>query len=188
MSQRFDFESLPIADLYKIHRKLISDHRGFLARIFCANEFREIGLSKPIVQMNHTLTKNAGAVRGMHYQNPPFTETKIITCVKGEVFDVAIDLRKDSKTFLHWHAEILSEENHASLYIPDGFAHGFQTLKDNCELLYLHTNIYEQEAEGALNANDPYLSIEWPLKITDISERDKHHSMVSKEFTGLELK
>ena len=138
-----------------------------------------------MVQINHTFTRVKGAVRGMHFQLPPYTETKVVTCLRGKVFDVAIDLRQGSETFLQWHAEVLSADNKRSLFIPDGFAHGFQALDDNCELIYMHSAFYRPEAEAALNVNDQRLSIEWPLAITDISERDKNHPMMRDDFEGV---
>lgn len=187
MSQRFNFIETSLKGLYKIEQKPIVDSRGFFSRFFCAEEFKEIGFTQPIAQMNHTLTKQQGAVRGMHYQNPPYSETKIVTCIRGEVFDVALDLRKNSPTFLQWHAEILSENNQSSLYIPDGFAHGFQTLTEDCELLYIHSCIYNADAEGVVNVLDTELGIEWPLEITEISERDQTHSMIDTTFEGLDI-
>ena len=179
MSQRFEFTSTPLSGLYRVARNPIKDQRGFFSRFFCAEEFAEIELDKPIVQMNHTRTIKKGAVRGLHFQKKPYTETKIVSCIRGKVFDVAVDIRKKSPTFLRWHAEELSENNHASLYIPGGFAHGFQALTDDCELLYLHSEFYRPEAEEALNVSDPRLSIDWPLEITEISDRDSGHDMIS---------
>jgi len=187
MSQRFDFNSTPLQGLYRVDRKPITDQRGFLSRFFCAEEFEEIGFTQSIAQINHTMTKQKGVIRGMHFQYPPHTETKIVACIQGEVFDVAVDIRKDSSTYLQWHAEILSEENQRSLYIPDGFAHGFQTLTDNCQLFYLHSEFFEPEAEGALNAMDSKLAIQWPQQVTEISERDKSHPMLDDMFKGLNL-
>ena len=128
-----------------------------------------------------------GAVRGMHFQYPPYAETKIVSCLKGEIFDVAVDIRLDSPTFLRWHGEVLSAENRKSLLIPEGFAHGFQTLTDDCELLYLHTAPYTPEAEGALNAQDPRLDITWPCAITEMSDRDRSHPFVGDDFAGVQL-
>lgn len=187
MSQRFNFIETPLSGLYKIEQKPITDSRGFFSRFFCAEEFKEIGFQQPIAQMNHTLTKEKGAIRGMHYQNPPYTETKIVTCIQGEILDVAVDIRKGSPTFLQWHAEILSEKNQSSLYLPDGFAHGFQTLTENCELFYIHSSFYQQDAEGALNVLDEKLDIEWPLNITKISERDQNHPMIGSSFEGITI-
>jgi len=123
-------------------------------------------------------------VRGLHFQHPPHAEDKLVSCLRGEVFDVAVDLRQGSATFLQWHAEILSADNARSLLIPQGFAHGFQTLTDDCELLYLHSRAYAAGAEGALNVRDPALAIRWPLAFTDISERDAQHPLLTREFTG----
>jgi len=181
----FEFIETEIVGLKVIQRKTIEDDRGFFSRFFCAETFLEAGFDQPISQINHTLTKTKGAVRGMHYQNPPHAEIKMVSCLKGEVFDVAIDLRKGSPTFLQWHAEVLSAENKKSLLIPKGFAHGFQTLTDDCELIYLHSYPYVKEAEGALNSNDPKLNITWPLSIAELSEKDQAHPMIENNFEGL---
>jgi dTDP-4-dehydrorhamnose 3,5-epimerase len=187
MSRRFSFLETPLAGLYAVERSVIEDKRGFFSRFFCADEFKEIGLSKPIAQMNHTLTKQKGAVRGMHLQRPPHTETKVVTCIQGEVFDVAVDVRKDSPTFLRWHSEVLSSENQKSLYIPDGFAHGFQAMTDDCQLLYMHSEFYSPESEAALNVLDPRLGIEWPLEITEMSDRDRKHPMLDANYEGVDV-
>ena len=183
--QRFDCIDTQLSGLKIIQRKPIEDARGFLNRFFCAEEFNEFGLVKSISQINHTLTRFKGAVRGMHYQNPPHAEIKLVGCLKGEVFDVAVDLRKNSPTFLHWHGEVLSEGNYRSLLIPEGFAHGFQALEVNCELIYLHTEPYMKDTEAALNVRDSKLNIRWPLKITEISERDGSHPMIKEDFEGI---
>ena len=142
---------------------------------------------KPIVQINRSLTLRRGAVRGMHFQYPPHAETKIVSCLKGEIFDVAIDVRANSPTFLQWHGAILSAENCQSLLIPEGFAHGFQTLTDDCELLYLHTAPHTPQSEGALNAQDSRVGIAWPEPITEMSDRDQSHPQVSADFQGVSL-
>lgn len=187
MSQRFDFIKTRLTGLYEIRRKPIADNRGFFTRFFCAEEFKEVGLDRTLAQLNHTLTKEKGAIRGIHFQYPPHTETKIVSCMKGEVLDIAVDLRRNSPTFLKWHSVILSASQQNALYIPDGFAHGFQTLTENCELLYMHTQFFTPGAEGALNAFDPSLGIEWPLPVTNMSERDKNHPLIDKNFNGVEL-
>ena len=184
---RFDFIPTPLTGLTLVQRKVTEDHRGFLSRFYCVNEFREAGINTSIAQINHTLTKNKGTVRGMHFQNPPHAETKLVSCLQGEVFDVAVDLRQDSLTFLHWHGVILSALNRQSLLIPEGFAHGFQALSQNCELIYLHTAAYHPETEGALNVADPRLNITWPLAITEISERDRNHKLIEQDFQGIIL-
>lgn len=182
---RFDCVDTPLLGLKIVQRKPIEDTRGFLSRFFCAEEFKEFGFNKPISQINHTLTHQKGTVRGLHYQQPPHTEIKLVSCIKGEVFDVAVDLRKNSPTFLQWHGEVLSEHNQRSLLIPEGFAHGFQTLTEDCELIYLHSAPYIKEAEAALNVTDPKLAITWPLSITEISERDRLHLMIKLDFEGI---
>lgn len=187
MSQCFNFISTPLQGIYRIERIPITDQRGFFSRLFCAEEFEDVGLTQPIAQINHTLTKQKGTIRGMHFQYPPHTEIKVVTCIQGEVFDVAIDLRKGSPTFLQWHVEILSKANQLSLYIPDGFAHGFQTLTEDCQMFYIHSKIYVPGAEGALNAMDPKLAIQWPQQITGISERDNNHPMLDDTFKGLSI-
>jgi len=186
-ARRFEFTPTPLAGLVVIHRRPIEDDRGSFCRFFCSDEFREAGLKKPIVQVNHTVTRKKGAVRGLHFQYPPHAETKIISCLKGEVFDVAVDIRKGSPTFLRWHSEVLSADNHNSLLVPEGFAHGFQALTGECELLYLHTESYHPEVEGALNVADPALGITWPLALTDISGRDCSHPYIDSKFPGIIL-
>jgi dTDP-4-dehydrorhamnose 3,5-epimerase len=185
MSIRFDILDMPIKGLMLLQRKPIGDHRGYLERMFCSEELKSLIPGKSLVQINHTLTANRGTVRGMHFQHSPHAETKLISCMRGEVFDVAVDLRRDSPSFLHWHAEILSADNHKTLVVPDGFAHGFQTLTKDCELLYLHTSAYHEDAEGGLNARDPSLDIKWPLPIAEQSTRDAAHPFVSEDFGGV---
>lgn len=184
---RFDLLDTPISDLKIVQRKPISDHRGFFSRLYCQDDFKLMGFNKPISQINQTLTKKLGAIRGLHYQLPPFAEAKLVTCIKGEIFDVAVDLRRDSPTYLNWHAEILTENNQKSFLIPEGFAHGFQTLTDDCELIYLHTDLYSKEHEKALNYADKKIDISWPLDVSEISDRDRIHPMIQDSFEGIIL-
>lgn len=185
MISRFDFIPTSLAGLTIVQRKATEDHRGFLSRLYCADEFCAAGINKPVVQINHTLTRKKGAVRGLHFQHSPHTETKLVSCLRGEIFDVAVDLRRNSPTYLHWHGENLSAENRKSLLIPEGYAHGFQALTEDCELIYLHTAAYHPEAEGALNVADPQLNITWPLPIADRSERDCSTPFLSPDFPGI---
>lgn len=188
MSERFNITPTSLAGLLLIDRKPIGDARGWFERFFCVDEFAQLGLSKPIVQMNRTLTQKKGAVRGMHFQRNPHLETKIVTCLRGEVWDVALDLRVGSPTYLQWHAEILSADNHRAFLIPDGFAHGFQTLCDECELLYLHTERFAPAFADGLNPSDPSLAIDWPIAITaetELSEGDRHRPLLNPTFEGL---
>lgn len=183
---RFQILKTPIAGLTLLERQQIEDSRGFLSRLYCIEEFRDIGVCSSISQVNHTLTRRKGTVRGMHFQLPPHAETKVVSCLRGEIFDVAVDLKKNSPTFLQWHGEILSAANLRSLIIPEGFAHGFQTLTDDCELVYLHTAAYEASAEAALHARDPRLKIAWPIEIAEISDRDRNHPFLSPDFSGID--
>ncbi len=184
---RFEIKRTPINGLQVIHRQPIVDERGYLERMFCINELKTIIGHRNIVQINHTFTAKKGTLRGLHYQNPPHAEMKLVTCLQGKVFDVAVDLRKGSDTFLRWHAEILAGDNHRTLAIPEGFAHGFQTLTSDCELIYLHTATYEPDAEAALDAVDPVLGIQWPLPIVESSMRDQQHAMLTTDFSGLSI-
>lgn len=188
MSDRFDITETPISGLKRILRKPKGDHRGYLERLFCSEEFQSLlPDDRGLVQINHTLTTTRGAVRGMHFQCPPHAEFKFVSCIRGEVFDVAVDLRRESPSFLHWHGEVLSAENHKTLLIPEGFAHGFQVLKDDSEMLYFHTASYQSAAEGGLNPRDPKLAIQWPEAITELSERDASHPMLDDQFAGVAL-
>jgi dTDP-4-dehydrorhamnose 3,5-epimerase len=166
-------------------RKYISDDRGFLDRIFCRRELARAGWVKPVAQINHTYTSKKGTVRGMHYQRSPAAEMKLISCVKGEVWDVAVDLREGSPTFLNWHAEILTESNGRALLIPEGFAHGFQTISDDVELIYCHSEYYSPKDEGGINPTDSILNIKWPSEIMSISSKDLNKGMISPNFRGL---
>jgi dTDP-4-dehydrorhamnose 3,5-epimerase len=185
MSRRFETSDTPLRGLKILQRKPIADSRGYLERLFCAEELQTLIPGTGIAQINHTLTTKRGAVRGMHFQYPPHTETKFVSCLRGEVFDVAVDLRRTSPTFLHWHAENLSADSHKTLLIPEGFAHGFQTLTDDCEMLYFHTAAYRSEAEGGLNAQDPLLAIRWPTAITEMSPRDAFYPILTSDFSGM---
>lgn len=170
-----------------LERQPIGDDRGFLSRLFCSADLRDIGWTKGIAQINHTLTKIKGTVRGMHLQKPPHSEMKLVSCLRGKVWDVAVDLRRNSPTFLHWHAEILSAENNRSLLIPEGFAHGFQTQTNDCELLYFHSHEFVGDSELGFNPVDPRLGIKWPLAVAHLSERDGSHPMLSDSFQGIVL-
>ena len=184
---RFDVIDTSIEGLKVFQRESILDDRGFLSRLYCNEDFKLTGVSKAISQINHTLTNIRGAIRGMHYQLPPFAELKLVSCLRGEIFDVAVDLRKNSPTYLKWHAEILSEKNQKSFLIPEGFAHGFQTLNANCELIYFHTAPYSKEYERGLNYADKKVNINWPLEIAEISDRDRMHPMIQGDFKGIVL-
>ncbi|ACO78948.1 dTDP-4-dehydrorhamnose 3,5-epimerase [Azotobacter vinelandii CA] len=184
---RFTVTDLPLAGLKLVERRRFGDSRGFLARLFCAEELAATGWLQPIAQINHTFTTWRGTVRGMHFQRPPHAEAKLVTCLQGEVWDVAVDLRAGSPTFLHWHAERLSADNARALLIPEGFAHGFQTLTNGAALLYCHSAAYAPGAEGGLHPQDERLGIAWPLEIRELSVRDAMHPMVEGAFEGVAL-
>jgi len=181
---RLTITNLPLAGLKLVERLSLDDSRGFLSRLFCAEELASAGWRKPIVQVNYTFTARCGTVRGMHFQLPPHTEMKLVSCLHGRVWDVAVDLRRGSDTLVHWYAEELSADNQRALLIPEGFAHGFQALTDDVELLYCHSAAFHDEAQGGVNPRDPKLAIEWPLEITELSDMDAHHPMIDEKFAG----
>jgi len=182
---RFEISQTPLAGLVTVRRQRLGDARGSLTRLFCADELRAAGWQHPISQINHTVTAQACTVRGLHYQNPPYAETKLVSCLRGEVWDVAVDLRAGSSTFLHWHAARLSAENGVALLIPQGFAHGFQALTDNVEMLYCHSHPHVAAAEGGVYPLDARLAISWPLPVTGLSARDAAHAPLAAGFAGL---
>ncbi len=165
--------STPLSGLRRVVRPRMGDERGFFSRFFDAAGFADAGWPGAVEQMNHTRTDRAGTVRGMHFQRVPHEEWKYVSCLAGAVFDVAVDLRAGSQTHGQWFGAVLSAENGESLLIPAGFAHGFQTLADECELLYLHSARYAPDAEGGIDALDPILNIAWPLPVSVRSDRDK---------------
>jgi dTDP-4-dehydrorhamnose 3,5-epimerase len=184
---RFIVTDTPLGGLKVVHRQILGDARGYLSRLFCAEELLPAGWQGPIAQINHTFTKQAGTVRGLHYQKPPHTEIKLVSCLQGEVWDVAVDLRPQSSTFLRWHAQHLSADNHCALLIPQGFAHGFQTLVDDVEMLYCHSTAHSPVAEAGLNPLDTRLCLAWPRPLMALSPRDSGHPMIGPNFEGLRL-
>ena len=184
---RLKLVGTPLPDLYCIERAVMGDQRGYFERLYCSEELAPALGGRSIVQINRSYTLARAAVRGLHFQYPPAAETKIVSCLRGEVFDVAVDLRAGSETFLQWHAEVLSEDNHRSLLIPEGFAHGFQTLREDCELLYLHTAAYDPEREGGLDCLDERIGIRWPLPVSNRSARDENQPKVTDAFRGIKL-
>ena len=175
----------PIAGLMLAESGPHIDERGSFTRLYCKSELGQIMGARQIVQINQSSTRTVGAVRGLHYQHEPHAEMKLVRCIKGKVWDVAVDLRAGSSTFLKWHAEELSAENAHMMVMPEGFAHGFQVLEENSELLYLHTAVYTPSAEGGVRPTDPRLLIAWPLAPQDLSDRDRNHPLLTSDFTGL---
>jgi dTDP-4-dehydrorhamnose 3,5-epimerase len=176
---------MDLAGLKLVRREPIEDVRGSFTRLFCSEVFREAGFGASLSQVNHTHTALAGTIRGLHFQRPPHAEVKVVTCLRGRILDVAVDLRRGSPTFLRWQGFHLSADEPLSLLIPEGFAHGFQTLTADCELLYFHSAPYLPEASGGLHPLDPALAINWPLEVGVLSERDRSHPMIGTAFEGL---
>ena len=185
MSARFSARETPLEGLLVIQREKLSDERGFLSRLFCASDLAAFGWQGPIAQLNETATTLKGTVRGLHFQRPPHAEIKLVTCTRGRILDVAVDLRENSPTFLQHFAVELSEDNACSLLIPKGFAHGFQALTDEVRMIYAHSAPYAASAEGGLNPRDPALSIDWPLPVAGLSPRDAAHPFVSGDYRGV---
>ncbi len=167
------FHQLHLAGAYRIELQLITDERGAFARRFCTETFRARGLESDLVQRSVSFNAHAGTLRGMHFQAPPHLEAKLVRCTRGAVFDVMVDLREASATYGQWHGEELSADNRMMLYVPKGFAHGFQTLVDSTEVDYEITPAYVPGADRGFRFDDPSLGIRWPIACAIISDRDK---------------
>lgn len=167
------FQPTNLADAYLVDLEKATDERGFFARTWCVQEFAAHGLDSNLVQCNLSYNQRQGTLRGMHYQMAPFAETKLVRCIRGALYDVIIDLRPTSPTYLHWLGVTLSAENRTALYVPQGFAHGFQTLTDETEVFYQMSTFYAPEYARGLRWNDPRFQIEWPLPVTVMSARDQ---------------
>ena len=182
------FNELKIKGLYIVELQPFIDDRGFFVRSYCDEALKRVGITKSIKQINHSSTLKAGTIRGMHYQHPPHAEIKMVRCIAGEIFDVAIDLRKGSDTFLQWHGEYLSAGDFKMMVIPEGFAHGFQAIKKNTEVFYPTTASYTPRAEAGILFSDESIGIEWPLRATNVSDKDLKHIALTKEFKGINIK
>jgi dTDP-4-dehydrorhamnose 3,5-epimerase len=176
-----------LSELYIVDTIRQLDERGSFSRLFCHDELAVLMGERKIAQINTSRTSQLGAIRGLHFQKPPAAEMKLVRCILGEVFDIAVDLRKNSPTFLQWYGQVLSAENAKMMVIPEGFAHGFQTTQADTEMLYLHTEFYAKKHEAGLNFADPRLNIEWPLPISDISDKDLNYPHLSNDFKGIEI-
>jgi dTDP-4-dehydrorhamnose 3,5-epimerase len=170
-----------------VERQETHDDRGSFGRLFCQDDMKSFGWNKSVAQVNVSRTTTAGSVRGLHYQLPPHAEIKYVSCLKGAIFDVAVDLRRHSPTFLQWCGFELSVENRRGLIIPEGFAHGFQALTSDVEMLYVHSAAYAKQADSGLNVLDSRLAIGWPLPISGLSDKDAKAAMVTESFGGIEL-
>lgn len=178
-------ETTPFSGLVVLRREPFEDHRGSLDRLFDREVVGSLVPGFTVAQVNHTVTVGRGTVRGLHYQGPPQADAKVVTCLRGRVFDVVVDLREGSPTFLNWHTVELSEKKRTSIVIPAGFAHGFQLLSESCELFYVHSERYHEDAEGGIHPEDPTLSIPWPEVISQMSTRDQEHPMLDPDWSGV---
>jgi len=181
------FEPTPLQGAYLIKLHPIEDERGFFVRTFCKKEFEAIGHEKEFVQMNQSYNKIKGTLRGMHFQLPPHNEIKLVRCIAGKVYDVIIDLRKESPTYLRHFGAELSAENLYAMYVPEGFAHGFQTLSDHSSLIYHHTAYYTPGSERGLRYDDKEIGIKWPMIPTCMSEKDQHYPNITATFKGISV-
>ena len=185
--KKFKFYKTNFRDLYRVQRKPFVDNRGTFVNLFQQEFVNYFKLESSKSQINFSFNKSKGILRGMHFQIPPYAEKKIITCVQGSVFDVVIDLRKKSKTFLKFYSEILNANDFNSLLVPEGFAHGYQVLEDNTQLVYIHSNNYNKRFEKGVNSLDPVFGINWPLEKKIISDKDSCVKYLSANFNGFEI-
>lgn len=167
------FLPTPLAGAYLVELEPLEDERGFFARSFCQNEFRALGLDPVVAQCNVSFNRRRGTLRGLHYQAEPHAEAKLVRCTRGAIWDVIVDLRSNSPTARQWFAAELTAENRRSLYVPAGFAHGFQTLADDTEVFYQMSEFYHPEAARGIRWDDPVLAIPWPIKDAVVSPRDR---------------
>ncbi|MEJ0062287.1 MAG: dTDP-4-dehydrorhamnose 3,5-epimerase family protein [Alphaproteobacteria bacterium] len=175
-----------LKDAKLIECRGFSDNRGQFTRIFCSDTMmQEMGLSKPLKHINHSFTARQGTIRGLRYQTAPALEAKVVRCIRGRVFDVMIDLRKGSETFLKTQTTEISRANNLAVYVPEGFAHGFQSLEDETEVIYMTTAAYNKECERSVRYSDPLFSIQWPLPVAEISEHDDAIPFLSENFEGI---
>jgi dTDP-4-dehydrorhamnose 3,5-epimerase len=186
MNKRFIFTKIRKPKSHSVTRKKIKDFRGYFERLYCEKEFIKLLKKKNIKQINRSYTKKRGTIRGMHYQIGGRLEDKIVTCIKGKVFDVIIDIRKESKNFLRWYGKILDSNSTYSNFVPYGFAHGYQTLTKDCEVLYFHTDFYSKKRSKVINCLDTKICIKWPIKNRQItSKKDKNMNFLNDKFIGI---
>lgn len=173
-----NFQPTPLAGAYVVELERIEDERGFFARSFCQEEFRKHGLKPAIAQCNVSWNPKRGTLRGVHYQAAPQAEAKVVRCTRGAIWDVIVDLREGSPARLRWHAQELTAENRLAFYVPEGFAHGFQTLSDDSEVLYQMSESYHPDLARGLRWDDPKLGIRWPLADPILSARDRSYALL----------
>ncbi len=176
----------PLSGVMRVDRGTHADARGSFARLFCADALRQAGWTGPVAQINHSVNTARGTVRGLHYQLRPLAEQKLVSCVRGRVWDVAVDLRRGSPTFLQWHAQELSPAMGVALLIPEGCAHGFQALSDDAEIVYCHSAPYSPQTQGGIHPCEPRLAIDWPLPVQRLSDSDASWPALGTDFAGVE--
>ena len=181
------FHPLPLAGACVIEYEPRRDERGFFARVFCAETFRQQGLVDCFAQTNHSMSLHRGIIRGLHYQRPPRAEAKLLRCLRGRVQDVMVDLRRESPTFLQWHAEIVKADDLKAVYVPPGFAHGYQALEDGSAVTYDASAPYTPELEGAIRYDDPRLRIKWEIAEVIVSPKDAATPHLADDFAGVAL-
>ena len=181
------FNPTKLAGAFTIDVQPFQDSRGFFTRTFCEKEFAEHDLVQHFVQANHSGTHGKGVIRGMHFQHAPHGEVKLVKCVQGAIFDVVIDVRAGSPTFLQWFGAELTAENKRMMYVPAGFAHGFQSLSDYSEITYMVSAFYNKESEGGVKYDDAKVNIEWPLPVSLVSDKDLNIPLIDASFTGVTL-
>jgi dTDP-4-dehydrorhamnose 3,5-epimerase len=179
------FNPLPLNGAFTIDVQPFQDNRGFFTRTFCEREFGAHNLVQHFVQANHSGTHGKGVIRGLHFQHAPYCEVKLVKCVQGSIFDVIVDVRKNSPTFLQWVGAELSAENKRMMYVPAGFAHGFQSLTDYSEITYIVSNFYNKESEGGVKYDDPKVKVEWPLPVSLVSDKDMKIPLIDSSFEGV---
>lgn len=182
-----ELQKLDIHGAYVVNQERKQDDRGYFSRLFCINTLQKHGIYFPISQINKSLTKHVGSLRGLHFQHPPKAEMKMVQCLNGAIVDVIADLRADSPTFLKWQSVTLNDTDAKALCIPKGCAHGFQTLEPNTELLYFHSVPYSPEHDDGIRYDEPLLNVSWPLPVSDISLKDKRRPHLPPEFSGLQI-
>ena len=181
---RFKVSKTAVSGLHSVDRSLYQDSRGGFSRLFCPEEFGALGWSSEVRQINMSVTEQKGSVRGMHLQLGTSAEHKLVMCLRGSVFDVGVDLRRGSSSFLRWHGEILSAQNLRALLIPPGCAHGFQVLESNTQLVYVHDQYYRADSEAGIHPEDPRVSIAWPQEVRNLSIRDGNFEFITEDFVG----
>jgi len=181
------FNPTPLAGAFTIDVEPFQDTRGFFTRTFCEKEFAEHQLVQHFVQANHSGTNGRGVIRGMHFQHSPHCEVKLVKCVQGAIYDVIVDVRRGSPTFLQWFGAELTAGNKRMMYVPAGFAHGFQSLSDYSEIVYMVSAFYNKESEDGIRYDDPVVKIQWPLPVSLVSDKDQKIPLVDLSFGGVIL-